>query len=74
MTTQQFFTLSTLIGAVALINSIAIIIVWRIHSGMPGLRLWVASQSAFMLAWLPSLTSQPGEPAWRARQASQCLG
>lgn len=55
MTTQQFFTLSTLIGAVALINSIAIVIVWRIHSGMPGLRLWVTAQFAFMAAWLPSL-------------------
>jgi len=55
MTTQQFFTLSTLIGAVALINTIAIVIVWRIHSGIPGLRLWVAAQLAFMAAWLPSL-------------------
>jgi diguanylate cyclase (GGDEF)-like protein len=77
MTTQQFFTLSTLIGAVALINSIAIIIVWRIHSGMPGLRFWVASQSAFMLAWLPSLFVNIGvlnDPFFTAYNNSVNLG
>lgn len=55
MTTQQFFTLSTLIGAVALINSIAMVIVWRIHSSMRGLFVWVAAQFTLMFAWLPSL-------------------
>lgn len=77
MTTQQFFTLSTLIGAVALINSIAIIIVWRIHAGMPGLRFWVASQSAFMLGWLPSLFVNMGvlnDPFFTVYNNSMNLG
>lgn len=77
MTTQQFFTLSTLIGAVALINSIAIVIVWRVHSGMPGLRLWVAAQCAFMAAWLPALfvnISVLNDPFFTAYNNSMNLG
>lgn len=55
MTMVQFFTLSTLIGAVALINFIAMGIVWRIHADMKGLSAWTGAQLALAMAWFPSL-------------------
>lgn len=55
MTMVQFFTLSTLIGAVALINFIAMGIVWRIHTDMKGLSAWAGAQLALAIAWFPSL-------------------
>ncbi|OYQ33634.1 hypothetical protein CHU95_14775 [Niveispirillum lacus] len=55
MTMVQFFTLSTLIGAVALINFVAMAIVWRIHHDMKGLSAWTGSQLVVATAWFPSL-------------------
>lgn len=55
MTMVQFFTLSTLIGAVALINFIAMGIVWGIHKDMRGLSAWTGAQLALGMAWLPSV-------------------
>lgn len=55
MTMVQFFTLSTLIGAVALINCVAMCIVWRIQPRMAGLRLWAGAQAAATVAWIPSM-------------------
>lgn len=52
---MQFFTISTLVGAVALINALATYVVWRINPRIPGLGAWLLSQVANAAAWIPSI-------------------
>lgn len=52
---MQFFTISTLVGAVALINALATYVVWRINPRLPGLGAWLLSQFTNAVAWIPSI-------------------
>lgn len=51
----DFFSISSVIGAVALINAIAMFVVWRINPKVPGLCAWTLAQIFTVIAWTMSI-------------------
>lgn len=51
----DFFTISTVVAALAVINTVALIMVWRINPTVPGLGIWSLSQCLHVTAWLLSI-------------------
>jgi diguanylate cyclase (GGDEF)-like protein len=51
----DFFTMSTVVAALAVINTLALIVVWRINPTVPGLDVWSLSQTLHVCAWVLSV-------------------
>lgn len=51
----DFFTMSTVVAALAVINSLALVLVWRINPGVDGLDVWSLSQTLHVGAWVLSV-------------------
>ncbi|MFY8096053.1 MAG: diguanylate cyclase domain-containing protein [Niveispirillum sp.] len=55
MSGLDIFTISTVVAALAVINTVALIMVWRINPTVPGLGTWSLSQCLHISAWLLSV-------------------
>lgn len=51
----DFFTISTVVAALAVINTVALFMVWRINPTVPGLGIWSLSQCLHVSAWILSI-------------------
>ncbi len=56
----DFFDISTIVAALAGINAIAFIVVWRINPTVPGLGSWSLSQCLHVGAWLLAVLGMAG--------------
>lgn len=51
----DFFTMSTVVAALAVINTFALVVVWRINPKVAGLDVWSLSQTLHVGAWVLSV-------------------
>lgn len=51
----DFFTMSTVVAALAVINALALVLVWRINPTVAGLDVWSLSQTLHVGAWVLSV-------------------
>ncbi|OYQ33633.1 hypothetical protein CHU95_14770 [Niveispirillum lacus] len=55
MPVLDYFTIYAVVAALALINAVALVMVWRINPTVPGLGIWSLSQCLHVTAWVLSV-------------------